>query len=64
MLAQFGIKITTKFLRQIQFFFVKKSLATCLEQIKTIHYHAFSHTEKQNLQFFLRSKKLHKITKS
>ena len=34
-----------------------------LEQIACFHHQAASHTENQNLQFFLRSKKLRKITK-
>ena len=33
------------------------------EQITSIHNQAISHTENQNLQFFLRTKKLRKITR-
>ena len=55
---QFGIKITT-FYNKSSFF---KSLATCFEQITPVHYQAISHTENQNLQLFLRSKTLHKVT--
>ena len=45
-------------------FFIKRSLATRFEQIKSVHYQAISHTENQNLLLFLRSKELRKITKN
>ena len=43
-------------LRQIQFFFKKKSLVKRFEQITSIYYQVISHTENQNLQFFFRSR--------
>ena len=39
-----------------------KSLATPFEQITSFHHQAFSYAENQNLQFFVSSKKLRKIT--
>ena len=51
---QFGVKITM---------FYDKSLAMRLEQIASVDYQTISHAEIHNLQFFLRSKKLWKITK-
>ena len=55
MKMQFSIKmIICRFLRLIKRF----------ENNTSVHYQAISHTGNQNLQFFLRSMKLHKVTKN
>ena len=38
-------------------------MATRFEQITSVQYQAISHTDNQNLQFYLKSKKLRKLTK-
>ena len=46
------------FLRQIQFGKIITTIDDAFRTGKYIHYQAVSHTENQNLQLFLRSKKL------
>ena len=56
---QFGIKITT-FCDKFSFL---KALTTRFELIASVPYQGVSHTENQNSQFFLRSKRSRKKTK-
>ena len=67
---QFSVNITSTifFTKNPVFFcffvFFFKSLATCFEQITSVHCEAASQTENQKLQFVIRSKKLLKLTKN